>query len=177
MVLTAIFLRLFVVGSFVVNQRVEGRLLQDSLIGLKIGFGFENPFTSHRFGFRPPKRLRSVLFLCDPPNSEVCIGKVVGLGGDLIEVRRGEIRVNDEPVLAVPEWPNNLQPLLLEQGRVAIVRHGLFGQALKSPIDVVNEDSLMARPWVIWYSTAFDLSDENKQEPTIVWERLFTRLD
>ncbi len=64
---------------------------------LPLNIGYITPPGEHRFMERMPARGDVVVFI-HPQESKVMIKRLIGLPGDVIEMRRGQLYINGEPV-------------------------------------------------------------------------------
>jgi signal peptidase I len=113
----ALLIRACVVESFLVpsDSMLPTLLVGDHVFVTKYSYGARVPFTSaHLPAVRDPKRGEVVVFMLArkpgtmlglyPPDvrpelpQEAFIKRLVGLPGDVVEVRGGELRLNGEPV-------------------------------------------------------------------------------
>lgn len=95
-VVLAMVLRTFVFASYkVANLNMEPNLkLGDFIIGYKLPYGFNVPFTQIHVGRAQVKRGHVLIFKC-PMQPEVnCIKRVVGLPGDRIEIKGQRLYIN-----------------------------------------------------------------------------------
>lgn len=97
----AFFIRSFVVQAFVIpsESMLETLLVGDRLLAKKYSYGLRIPFTDFFFYQNDdPKRGDIIIF--EPPHdpSVDYIKRIVGIPGDVIEVRRKQLFRNGEPV-------------------------------------------------------------------------------
>jgi signal peptidase I len=96
-----LIIRTFLVEAFQIpSGSMERTLLAgDFLFVNKAVYGAQIPGTKARLpGFESPKR-GDVLVFAYPKNPELnYVKRVIGVGGDTVEMRGGEVRVNGEPV-------------------------------------------------------------------------------
>lgn len=92
----AVLLRIFVISVYrLPSESMAPSLIPgDVVIALKTAYGVSIPFTATRLGARVPDRGDVVVFR--HPNEDVFyIKRVVGVPGDRIEIRDGELKVNE----------------------------------------------------------------------------------
>ncbi|MDP7039144.1 MAG: signal peptidase I [Myxococcota bacterium] len=100
-VLVALFLRSFVVEAFKIpsGSMIPALAIGDQIFVNKFLYGLRIPFTSIRLvEFDKPKRGEVIVFICPLEPHEDYIKRVVGLPGDEIAVREGQILINEKPI-------------------------------------------------------------------------------
>ena len=100
-VLVALFLRSFVVEAFKIpsGSMIPTLAIGDQIFVNKFLYGLRIPFTSIRLvEFDKPKRGEVIVFICPIEPHEDYIKRVVGLPGDEIAVREGQILINEKPI-------------------------------------------------------------------------------
>lgn len=95
-VLMALILRFFVFSAYrISNLTMEPQLkLGDFIVGYKLPYGFQVPFSDARFGRGRPKRGDVLIFKCPHNPALSCIKRVVALAGDRIEIRGKRLIIN-----------------------------------------------------------------------------------
>lgn len=92
----ALILRQFIFGSYrISNIMMEPTLnLGDFIVGYRLPYGFNLPFSGRHIGQATPRRGDVLIFRC-PSNPEAsCVKRVVGLSGDRIELRGQRLLIN-----------------------------------------------------------------------------------
>lgn len=100
-VLVALVLRSFVVEAFKIpsGSMIPTLAIGDQIFVNKLLYGIRIPFTAVRLvDFAMPERGDVIVFICPEEPHEDYIKRVIGLPGDEIAVRDGEVSVNGEPV-------------------------------------------------------------------------------
>ena len=100
-ILIALLLRAFVVEAFKIpsGSMIPTLAIGDQIFVNKYIYGIRVPFTSYRvIDFAPPKRGDVIVFICPEEPNDDYIKRVVGLAGDRVAVRDGELIVNDKKV-------------------------------------------------------------------------------
>ena len=99
--LLAIFIRTFVVQAFKIpsESMLETLLVGDHLLASKFAYGIKVPFT-HFYLYKGDDPKRGDIIIFEYPNdpSTDYIKRVIGLPGDVIEVRKKQLYRNGEPV-------------------------------------------------------------------------------
>lgn len=97
----AFFIRTFVVQAFKIpsESMLETLLVGDHLLATKYDYGLRLPFTNFYFySGEDPKRGDIIIFEYPNDTSVDYIKRIVGIPGDVIEVRRKQLFRNGEPV-------------------------------------------------------------------------------
>lgn len=101
-VLLALFIRTFVVQAFKIpsGSMIETLQIGDHILVNKFLYGITIPFTNlHLFPIRPPRRLDVIVFKYPEDESKDFIKRVIGLPGDVIEVKNKTVYVNHEALM------------------------------------------------------------------------------
>lgn len=106
----ALFIRQFVIEAFKIpsGSMIPTLTIGDHLLVNKFVYGPRIPFTDIRiFNWKEPKRGEIIVFRYPEDESINYIKRVVGLQGDKIEIRKGKLLINDQPValtdISVPD--------------------------------------------------------------------------
>jgi signal peptidase I len=97
----ALFIRQFVVEAFKIpsGSMIPTLTIGDHLLVNKFIYGPRIPFTDNRFfSGAEPKRGEIIVFKFPEDESKNFIKRVVGVPGDKIEIRKGILLINDQPV-------------------------------------------------------------------------------
>ncbi len=98
----AMFIRTFVVQAFKIpTGSMRMTLLEGDIILVnKFVYGAKIPFTDvHLPKVRPPERGDVVVFIYPENPKKDFIKRLVGLPGDVVEIKNGTLYVNDKPLL------------------------------------------------------------------------------
>jgi signal peptidase I len=104
-VLIALFIRTFVIQAFKIPSGSMEPTLQvgDHILVSKFIYGIKIPFTNVRlFQFNKPQRGDIIVFIFPKDRSKDFIKRVVGVGGEKVEIVRNKIYINDK--LIVDPW-------------------------------------------------------------------------
>jgi signal peptidase I len=97
----ALFIRQFVVEAFKIpsGSMIPTLLIGDHLLVNKFIYGPRIPFTDERiFTWEEPKRGDIIVFKYPENEAKDFIKRVVGLPGDKIEIKKGVLFINDQPI-------------------------------------------------------------------------------
>ena len=98
-VVVALLLRAFVIEAFKIpsGSMIPTLLVGDHIFVNKFVYGLRIPFTYFKFWeFQRPERGDVIVFIKPDEPDKDYIKRVVGLGGDTVELRGGELYVNDK---------------------------------------------------------------------------------
>jgi signal peptidase I len=104
--IVALFIRQFVVEAFKIpsGSMIPTLDIGDHLLVNKFIYGPRIPFTDLRiFSWKEPKRGDIIVFKYPEDEAKNFIKRVVGLPGDKIEIRKGTLFINDQPVPIIAE--------------------------------------------------------------------------
>ena len=99
--LLALFIRSFVVQAFKIpsGSMIPTLLVGDHLLVNKFIYGLEIPFTGKKIlTFKTPQRGDIVVFKFPEDPSRDFIKRVIGIEGDIVEMRNKTVYVNDKPI-------------------------------------------------------------------------------
>ncbi len=100
-ILAALFLRAFVFEAFVIpsGSMIPTLEINDKIFVNKYIYGLRVPFTFIKFfEWNTPKRGEVIVFIYPRDHSKDYIKRVVGLPGDIIEIKNDQLHINGEPV-------------------------------------------------------------------------------
>ena len=179
----ALFVRSFVVQAFAIpsESMLNTLLVGDHLFGNKFVYGIKIPWT-HTYIYRgdDPKRGDIVIFEYPEDESIDFIKRVVGIPGDVIEVRDKQLYRNGEPV--VEEYVRHIDPTIIARrdnyGPVTVPADNYFvmGDNRDNSQDsrfwgFVKREALVAKAWRIYFSWG------SKGITDIRWDRLGMKLE
>ncbi len=99
--LLALFIRSFIVQAFKIPSGSMIPTLQvgDHILVNKLTYGIRSPFwDSYLLHFKKPQRGDVVVFIFPEDRSKDFIKRVIGIEGDLIEIRNKKVYVNGKPL-------------------------------------------------------------------------------
>lgn len=175
--LLALVIRTFVVQAFKIPSESMLQTLQvgDHLLASKFAYGIKIPFT-HTYLWRGDDPQRGDIVIFEYPNdpSTDFIKRIVGVPGDIIEVRNKQLYRNGEPVkeayIRFTE-PDRIQPVRDNFGPVTVPADKYFcmGDNRDNSMDsrfwgTVDRAAIRAKAWRIYWSWS-GFSD-------IRWERI-----
>ncbi|WP_297216451.1 signal peptidase I [uncultured Desulfovibrio sp.] len=163
--LLAMVIRTFVVQSFKIpsESMMNTLLVGDYLLGEKFTYGLKIPFTDITvYEGRDPQRGEVVIFAYPKDPSLDFIKRIVGIPGDVIEVRNKQLYRNNEPVqesYARFTDPDNIFGVRDDFGPVTVPEGHYFmmGDNRDNSQDsrfwgFVSRDAIRARAWRIYWS-------------------------
>jgi signal peptidase I len=98
-VLIALFIRTFIIQAFKIPSSSMEPTLQvgDHILVSKFIYGIKIPFTDTRlFQFNKPKRGDIIVFIFPKDRTKDFIKRVIGIGGEKVEIIRNKIYINDK---------------------------------------------------------------------------------
>ena len=97
-IVVAIVIRFYIVSAYYIPTETMAPNLRsgDYILGWRLPFGVNVPFTGYKFGGRPPQRGQILIFNCPKLRSQLCIKRAVAVGGDRVEMRGGRLILNDQ---------------------------------------------------------------------------------
>lgn len=92
----ALLLRFFVISAYRISNpsMIPGLRVGDFILGFKLSYGFNVPFTSKKIGTPRPKRNEVLIFKCPTDLGKSCIKRVVGIPGDRIQISKKKLIIN-----------------------------------------------------------------------------------
>ncbi|MBQ9452446.1 MAG: signal peptidase I [Desulfovibrio sp.] len=163
----ALVIRTFVVQAFKIpsESMLNTLLVGDHLLASKFAYGIKIPFT-HTYIWRGDDPQRGDIIIFEYPNDPDTdfIKRVIGVPGDIIEVRKKQLYRNGEPVkedyIRFTE-PGRIQPIRDNFGPVTVPEDKLFvmGDNRDNSMDsrfwgFVNRSAVRAKAWRIYWSWA-----------------------
>ncbi len=158
-VLMAVILRTFVFASYKIsNLNMEpGLKLGDFIVGYRLPYGFNVPFTSIHVGRAQLKRGEVVIFKCPMQPDVNCIKRVVGLPGDRIEMKGQRLYVNGK--VARYLRASNKGPMSIADG-VQVVELIEQTRGMQWPIWISDTENVPNfGPYVVAPDSFFTLGD------------------
>ena len=160
--LIALFLRVLLFQPFTIpSASMEPTLLTgDYIIVSKYSYGYSKhsiplspPLFHGRILARQPERGDIIVFKTPLDDKTDYIKRLMGLPGDHIQVKHGQVFINDKPLKQSP------------QGQTSIDMGGqIGGGALTTQVDVIRETNLQGRSYL-----TYSLDRTAEKENTDVW--------
>ncbi len=178
--LLAIIIRTFVFQAFKIpsESMLDTLLVGDHLIGTKYNYGLKIPFTDISiFKGEDPQRGDIVIFEYPKDPSTDFIKRIVGIPGDVLEMRGKQLYRNGEPVqesyIRIDE-PNRLAPQRDNWDPVTVPegKYFMMGDNRDNSLDsrfwgLVDRDAIVAKAWRIYWSWG-----DSKEDPIVRWKRI-----
>lgn len=145
--LLALVIRAFIIQAFKIpTGSMRMTLIEGDLILVnKFIYGAKIPFTNMRLpALRPPKRGDVIVFIYPEDKSKDFIKRLIGLPGDLIEIKGGSIYVNDKPAA---------EPIFNQIYYYNRGQFGALGQKIVVPADsyfVLGDNSATSKDSRYW---------------------------
>ncbi|MBQ7456400.1 MAG: signal peptidase I [Desulfovibrio sp.] len=161
----AIIIRTFVIQAFKIpsESMLDTLLVGDQLIATKFAYGLKYPFT-HKYIYRgdDPKRGDIIIFEY-PENPDIdFIKRVIGVPGDVIEVRDKQLYRNGEPVkesYVIFKEPDQIRPVRDNFGPITVPKGEYFvmGDNRDNSHDsrfwgCIKREAIRAKAWRIYFS-------------------------
>ncbi|MBO4301397.1 MAG: signal peptidase I [Desulfovibrio sp.] len=161
----AIVIRTFVVQAFKIpsESMLNTLLVGDHLLASKFAYGVKIPFT-HTYIWRGEDPQRGDIVIFEYPNDPDTdfIKRIVGIPGDIIEVRNKQLYRNGNPVkeeyIRFTE-PDRIQPVRDNFGPVTVPadKYFVMGDNRDNSMDsrfwgFVNRSAIRAKAWRIYWS-------------------------
>lgn len=178
----ALFIRTFIVQAFKIpsGSMLETLQIGDHLLATKFAYGIKIPFTD-KYLFRGDDPQRGDVIIFPYPNDPDVdyIKRIVGVPGDVIEIRDKQFYRNGQPIreaYVIHTDPEGVEPVRDNYGPVTIPpdKYFVMGDNRDNSMDsrfwgLVDRDSIKAKAWRIYWSWA-DLSD-------IRWDRIGKKIE
>ena len=161
----ALVIRTFVVQAFKIpsESMVKTLLVGDHLLASKFSYGIKIPFT-HTYIYKGEDPVKGDIIIFEYPNdpSVDYIKRIVGVPGDIIEVRNKQLFRNGEPVkesfVRFTE-PDRIQPVRDNFGPVTVPadKYFVMGDNRDNSMDsrfwgFVDRSAIRAKAWRIYWS-------------------------
>lgn len=161
----ALLIRAFVVQAFKIpsESMLETLLVGDHLLASKFAYGIKIPFTD-TYIYKGDEPARGDVIIFEYPNdpSVDYIKRVVGLPGDVIEVRNKQLYRNGQPVredYVRFAQPDRIEPVRDNFGPVTVPpgKYFVMGDNRDNSMDsrfwgFVNRSAIRAKAWRIYWS-------------------------
>jgi signal peptidase I len=159
-IVMALILRLFVFSAYKIsNPTMEPNLkLGDFIVGYKLPYGFDVPFSDRHIGRAQPRRGEVVIFKCPRNLTQVCVKRIVGLPGDRVEIRGKRLVINGQ--MAKYELSQELpSKVLIQQRRLVVLREKFAGVKARSIIISDSKELSDFSPYIVPPDSFFALGD------------------
>ena len=176
--LLALFLRFFVVSAYrIPSDSMSPTLLKgDFVLAYKLPYGVRIPFLDQKWAGRAPYRGEVVVFRCPGRLRSTCLKRVVALEGDRVELRDGELWVNERPAEKEGAGPGtsvaNYGPVVVPPGHFFALSDDLMAKEDSRRGGAVAVNELEGRVFLIWLSLDWEVSESEKW-PALRRNRLF----
>lgn len=155
-ILLALVLRHFAFASYRVTSASMMPSLRpgDYVVGFKVPYGMKWPWSQARLGKPKIKRDEISIIQCDPVQPELnCVKRVLGLPGDMLELKKGTLYRNGE-IVKVLGLPQEVELTQVVPPQQYFVSSDKFGHSQNHfEWGLVAENRFEARAILIWFST------------------------
>ncbi|MBQ7738407.1 MAG: signal peptidase I [Desulfovibrionaceae bacterium] len=160
----ALFIRTFVVQAFKIpsESMLNTLLVGDHLLGNKFIYGIKIPFTHHYiYRGEDPKRGDIIIFEYPEDESIDFIKRVVGIPGDVIEIRDKQFYRNGEPVMEsyirhvdpnISAPRDNFGPKTVPEGHYFVMGDNRDNSQDSRFWGFVKREAIVAKAWRIYFS-------------------------
>ncbi len=167
--LIALFIRTFIVQAFKIpSGSMESTLLiGDHIFVNKFTYGFRVPFLNRRvLMFHTPKRGDVVVFIFPEDRSKDFIKRVVGISGDMVEVREKRVYVNgilqEEPFVqyleggTIVQRRDNFGPVKVPDNKIFVMGDNRDKSYDSRFWGFVDTNDVLGKAFVIYFSVRHD---------------------
>ena len=140
-------------GQFIIVNKAAYRRIDLS------GWGDWIPFLDHNHDgyftpFGSPKRGEVVVFSLDRQPGRNFIKRIIGLPGETIEIRRGAVIINGEPVKEpyLPLLDNrNIAPLVIPEDHYFVMGDARVNSQDSRAFGPIRRDEIIGKAWISYY--------------------------
>jgi signal peptidase I len=154
----AIVLRTFVFSAYKVsNVMMEPSLrLGDFVVGYKLPYGLNVPFTGQHIGQASPRRGDVLIFKCPSSPESVCVKRAVAIAGDRVEIRGQRLIVNGTQAKYAKS--NKTAPVLSAKFELVAINEKIMRSERDILISNANQSANFG-PYVVPPDSFFALGD------------------
>ncbi len=179
--LLALFIRTFIVQAFKIpsGSMIPTLLIGDHILVNKLAYGVRIPFwEDYILEFQSPQRGDVIVFIYPEDRSKDFIKRVVGVGGDEVEIRQKKVYINSVVVADTHAYfkdgefagelqpgQNNFGPRTVPEGHIFVLGDNRDSSHDSRFWGFVNMDDVRGKAFLIYWS--WDGSDR-----WVRWERL-----
>lgn len=162
----AFIIRTFIVQPFVIPSGSMLQTLQigDRLFVTKFSYGIHLPFVPKEIVSTGEPERGDIIVFPFPGNPDVdYIKRVVGIPGDVVEVRDKQFYRNGEPVqedyishvdpLIMPGRRDNMPPITVPAGKVFVMGDNRDASEDSRFWGFVDKDTIAGRAWILYWSS------------------------
>ncbi len=180
-IVLALVIRAFVVQAYKIpsGSMLETLQIGDYLLVTRFDYGIKIPFTDREIvHIGDPQRGDIIVFKYPRDPSEDYIKRIVGVPGDVIEVRNKQLYRNGEKVVESyiqhidagqgPPWRDNMRPVVVPAGKYFVMGDNRDGSADSREWGFVPRENIQGKAWIIYWSW--------KSFTEVRWNRIGTML-
>ena len=175
LIIRTLFLQAFTIPSGSMLQTVQ---IGDYLLVNKLAYGLKVPFTDHYVWRGDDPQIGDIIVFKYPKDTSIdYIKRVVGVPGDVVEMRNKQFYRNGQPVkedyIRIDE-PGSIQPRRDNWGPVTVPagKYFMMGDNRDNSLDsrfwgFVDRDAIVAKAWRIYWSWG-----HKKEDPVVRRKRI-----
>jgi len=177
-VVLAILLRTFVVQAYKIpsGSMLEALQIGDRLLVGKFSYGIKIPFTEqYIIEFDGPRHGDIIVFKAPPRPDEDYVKRVIGVPGDLIQLRDKKLYRNGQLIdehyarflveRVLPGGSDNTSPLTVPQGQYFVMGDNRDASQDSRLWGFVPRGNIHGRAWIVYWSW-------NSDESSVRWGRI-----
>ncbi|MCB0356983.1 MAG: signal peptidase I [Bdellovibrionales bacterium] len=204
-IVIAILVRTFVFSAYKIptNAMYPTLHVGDFIIGSKLSYGLQVPFSNRKIAVKKPKRGDVVIFKCAKASSGECIKRVVAVPGDRIQIVKKNLFINNQKAeyqflpLEKSGMAKVIENIAGSQRQISITHSRVLenygpvvvppqhffvlGDARDGTEDsrvwgMIENSRLIAKAIFIWMSLDWSEAWAQKGNVKVRWERIFTKI-
>lgn len=160
----AIFVRTFFFQIYKIptTSMVPTLMPGDKIFVSKLSYGPKIPFTKFRFpGFNKPKREEVIVFIPPHDRKKAYIKRLIGLPGDRILIKEGNLSVNGEEIVEPPialnyyynqgDYGQTNQEIVVPEGKYFVLGDNSIASLDSRYWGFVEQNDLVGKAIFIWW--------------------------
>ena len=136
----------------IVNKLVYLQLQPQEIVNLIPFLEMDVPETV--FPFHPPRRGEVIIFQFPEDETRDFVKRVIGLPGEKVEIRRGQVFVNDEPLdepYITRKSQDDMDPIRIAEGMYFVLGDNRVASHDSRAWGSVPKENLIGRAWVSFW--------------------------
>ncbi len=171
-------LRFFVVAPYKMptDSMAPTIFKNDYVFVYTLPYGINLPFLDSKIGKIPTLKLGEVLlFRYKRDDQSVFIKRVWGLPGDKVEIKEGQLWVNDQPKGATPPTLK-MKPTMIPTDSLFLMCDNSQLSDDSQYWSLISKEGILGQVTHIWLSFAMD-SNEQGSSKSLQWDRIFKKVN